>query len=193
MHAEVETLVHDVAQARNRMLKKLQKLTPGQGTFKPSPERWSVAEVIEHLVRAERNGIHGMWVALEAMRQGEPAWKEAHPDRNKTIEVIAAKTIRPKEQAPAGAMPTQGGPLGYWSASFASNQVLLERLGEELTEAELDEVIYPHYLMGPLTARQRFAFIRWHIDRHLPQVEAVMEDPRFPMKDPENRDNLVEI
>lgn len=88
-----------------------------------------------------------------------------------SIEEIVEKTWKPKEIAPAIAAPRLGGPIGFWAASLESLQVELNALGHELHDDELESLIHPHPISGPIDIRQRFEFLRFHIDRHLNQVE----------------------
>lgn len=181
--ASTAELLRQARAARATMTDRVRPLTPEQGEFKPAEDRWSAAEVLEHLTRAEAGGIRSMWLALHSARRGEPVWKDAHPYRDRRLDEIAARTMRPKEKAPSDAQPTAGGPAAFWLAALAANQLLLERLAAEVHEDELDAVVIPHFLMGPLTIRQRFEFIRWHIEHHIPQVEALARHPALPAGD----------
>ena len=45
---------------------------------------------------------------------------------------------------------------------------------------DLTTIVYPHYLSGPLDGRQRLEFLRYHMERHLAQIERVRAHPNFP-------------
>jgi hypothetical protein len=46
---------------------------------------------------------------------------------------------------------------------------------------DLATVIYPHVVRGPLVdARQGLEFLRWHLDYHCQQIEALKAAPGFP-------------
>lgn len=173
MLPEVQQLVNEIAAARQDLLRAVDQLTPGQGAFRPNPDSWSVAEVLEHLVWAELGGLNSMMTAIEAWRRGEPVWTAENPNRGKSIEEIVRDTWREKETAPESAEPTMGGPLPYWVALFRASQQVAERVAEEIRADELDDVIYPHFLSGPLTMRQRLEFLRYHMQHHMPQVGAL--------------------
>lgn len=180
MLPEVRELVIGVASARARMLRELEPLSSEQVRFQPAPETWSATQVLEHLVWAEHSGLNKMMVALEAWRAGEPVWVGENPNQGQSIETIVKRTWQPKEKAPPVAEPRMGGPMPYWLAFFRSCQPVLEDVAEGVRPGELDEVIYPHFLSGPLTLRQRFEFLRFHMEHHLPQVEKLRMDPAFP-------------
>lgn len=172
----LQPLLNDVADARNRYVEFVRSLTNQQAQHKPAPDVWSAVDNTEHLVWAEQGGIWGMWRALEAYRRGQPVWTGEHTNRGRSIEDIVAETWQPKEQVPAIAAPRLGGSLAFWCASLLNLQPLLLAFGQAVREDELDAVIHPHPISGPLDIGQRFAFLRFHIDRHRQQVARLFPD-----------------
>ena len=172
---EIDRLIDEVARARARFLDAVVGLSSAQAAFKPEPTTWSVLEITEHMVRAEEAGVFGMWRALDGYRRGEPMWSGDPVHRGLSIEEVVAQTWQPKEQVPEIAAPRWGGALAYWMARLQSQQVVLEELAQALSGVALEEVIYPHPISGPLDVRQRLAFLRFHLDRHRDQVEALKD------------------
>ena len=82
-------------------------------------------------------------------------------------------------RAPPNATPQADGPLAYWTTCLECCQPVLERLGTALDGLDLAEVIFPHFLSGPLDARQRLEFLRWHLDHHRRQIEEIRATPAF--------------
>jgi hypothetical protein len=177
---EVEQLIAEVNAARRRVLDATRNLSSAQGAFKPSPERWCAAEVLEHLVLAEQGGINFIWRAADGFSAGRSFWEGASPNRGLTIEQVIARTWKPKEKAPESATPRLGGPVQYWVTALEACQPVLEKLGMALQTLNLADVIYPHFLCGPLDARQRLAFLRFHLDHHLRQILALEAEAEFP-------------
>jgi hypothetical protein len=178
--SDLPALTQSVQDARERYLMSLRTLTSEQGSFKPDPGVWSAAEITEHLVHAEYGGINGIWKALDGVRRSNPPWTGDHTNKGLSIEQVIERTWKLKEDVPAGAEPRLGGPLAFWLDALESCQFLLEQIAAELAREDLEGVIYPHPLSGPLDARQRFEFLRFHMDRHLDQVERLKAHPRFP-------------
>ena len=178
--AGVPGLIADVAAARRRVLDAVAGLTDDQETFHPAPGEWSAAQVVEHLVLAEQAGIQRVWLAAEGVRRGRPVWRGAPVHRGLPIEEVIARTWREREQAPPNATPQTDGPLAYWATCLEGCQPVLERLGAALDGLDLAEVIFPHFLSGPLDARQRLEFLRWHLDHHRRQIEGIKATPGFP-------------
>ena len=172
--AETHELIADVAAARQRVTAAVEGLTEAQAIWKPAANEWSVAQVIEHLVLAEHGGIIRIWQAADGIRRGEPIWHGDAVHRGSSIEEIIATTWREREDAPANAIPHTNGPLAYWVASFAACQPVLDALGQALGGLDLSAIVAPHVISGPLDARQRLEFLRWHMDHHRRQIAEIM-------------------
>lgn len=172
---DLSRLLDDVATARCRLLTDLTGVSADHGSRKPAPDAWSLQEVVEHLVLAERMGFDLVWTAAERLRAGDPVWAGESPNAGLAIEQVIDRTWQDKETAPPQATPTGQLSLGLWRAHLASCDDLLARLAEQLDGLPLEQVIYPHFLCGPLDAVQRLQFIRFHIDRHRQQIRAIRE------------------
>jgi hypothetical protein len=144
-----------------------------QACYRPTPDTWSVNEKLEHLVLAEVSGCEQIWSAAEGMRKDKPVWTGEHTN-GLSIEEIIACTWKPKETAPSIATPHLGGPLSYWLESPRLAQQLLDRLGPVLDRLNLESVIFPHFLCGPLDPSRRIRFLTFHLARHRLQIEEMM-------------------
>jgi hypothetical protein len=173
-------LVADVEAARLALLDTIAPLTTTQGAFKPAPDEWSVAEVVEHLFLAEMGVITKIWTALEETRAGK-TWTGDLPNAGLSIEQVVKRTWKEKEIAPPAATPHFGGPLFAWATAVRSLPPLLAALSVELENEQLERIVYPHFLSGPLDARQRLEFVRFHIERHHLQVRRITSHPGFPV------------
>jgi hypothetical protein len=178
--SDLDRLVQEVRSARQRYLALVRPLTRAQSLFRPEPGAWSAAENTEHLVRAEHGGIYAMWRAIEGAEAGEPTWDGAVPHAGKSIERIVAETWKEKEDVPPPAAPVWEGAPRYWISALESNDALLDELAGALAAHDLESIHYPHPISGPLDMRQRLEFLRFHVDRHRGQVEAITRHPDFP-------------
>jgi DinB superfamily len=175
-----QDLINKVAEARRKVIATIANLTPAQASFKPVPEEWSVLENIEHVVLAEISGVSKIWQAADSFREGTPVFTGVHTNHGLSIDEVVARTWKPKEIAPPIATPHIGGPLQYWITYCESCQSVLDRLGTALHGLDLQQVIFPHFLSGPLDARQRLEFLRFHLDRHRAQILRLLDHESFP-------------
>lgn len=167
----VQRLIEETEHARESFLASIRKLSPDFCIVKPEPEVWSVLEITEHIARAEQSGVMGMWKALDGFRKNEPVWTGEMIHQGLSIEEVVQKTWEAKEKVPEIAAPRWGGSLDYWIATLRSQKYVLQDLGQALTGINIEEVIYPHPISGPLNLRQRLEFLRFHLYRHRDQVE----------------------
>ena len=177
---QLAALIAEVEVARQRVVAAVHGLTPDQEVFRPAPEEWSAAQVVEHLVLAEQAGINRIWQAATGARRGWPVWSGDPVHRGLSIEEVIARTWPAKADAPPWVVPKTGGPLAYWVACLQACQPVLGALGEALRGLDLAEVIFPHPISGPLDGRQRLEFLRWHLDHHRRQIEAIKSASDFP-------------
>jgi hypothetical protein len=185
MPSTVDRLILDVAAARDRFLGAVGSPSAAEAEFRPDPNEWSITQNVEHITLAEQVGINGMWRALEGLRAGRPVWTGDPIHRGRPIEEVIASTWKERELVPEIAAPRWGGPLAFWTAALRSCQPLLEALGEDLERAQsqgirLSDIVYPHPISGPLDARQRLEFLRFHLDRHAAQVTRIKQRAPVP-------------
>lgn len=163
-------LVQQIADARKAFIDEVSKFSEPLSKWKASEEEWCATEIIEHLFWAEQGGVLGMWKSLNAHRHGKKVWEGEEVHEGLTIEEVVDKTWKSKETVPPVAAPRMGGPITFWIISLSGLQNQLDALGKELTDDELKIMTQPHPISGPLNMRQRFEFLRFHLDRHKSQV-----------------------
>ena len=161
----VHDLIAEVRRSRELVLAVVHDLSDSDGRWKPASLEWSASEIIEHLVLAEIAGVERIWSAATSDQQ-----PSVSPNEGLSIEQIVARTWRAQEKAPPNATPRGEGPLAFWAASLHSLQPVLNALAVRLAGMDLERVVFPHFLCGPLGARQRLEFLRFHMDRHRDQL-----------------------
>jgi len=176
---EVGELLSQVEAARSLVLQSVADMAESQAAFKTAEESWSCTEVLERLYLAEMSGIAKIWSAADDLRAGK-GWTGDRPHRGKKIEQIIEETWKPKEKAPSIATPHIGGPMRFWRSALLSLIPLLADLGACLRGKPLQDILFPHFISGPLDARQRLEFLRYHMERHVAQIQRLKSHPAFP-------------
>ncbi len=179
MKNDLQRLVSDVETARTLVLQSVASLAEYQAAFKISPDVWSCTEIVEHLYLAELSGVAKIWSASDALRAGK-GWTGESPHRGKSIEQIVEETWKPTETAPPIATPHIGGPISFWRSALQSLTPVLADLGACLEAQPLHEIVFPHFISGPLDAEQRLQFLRYHMKRHIAQIDRVKAHHGFP-------------
>lgn len=174
--ALVEALERTWADVR----KEVDGLSAEQLAFKPAPDRWSVAQVVEHLVRAEallRDKVVASALASTPRTQEEMTKYPPVHDA-----AIWLATTNRSRKFPA---PTELQPTGEWSQEEGGDHTFAAARTKTLefvrtTQADLRSHYAPHPLFGAIDACQWLIAIAAHTDRHLEQIREVKASPGFP-------------
>jgi hypothetical protein len=173
--ADLDTARQYLAETRDSLLESVRGIDGSQWTFKPAPDRWSIAELVEHLGVTEEFFLRSI-----VPRLGDaPAAAPEHASRPEDADVRA---IVSDESKKFGA-PPQLRPTGRWAPQDA-----LQHLVESRTRTMdflnstpgLRDHIIPHPACGAIDGYQWVLLIAAHTARHARQILAVRADSNFP-------------
>ncbi len=159
-------------------VKEVTGLSNAQLNFRPAPNRWTIAEVAEHIILSE-GAIFGL---IEGQILKSPA-VEGSVYRAKDKGVILAITNRAEKfTAPEMLKP---------NAQFKTREDLLSNF-EKARNKSIDFVkankvnmrnhFFENPLMGMIDGYQWLLFATGHSERHLAQLKEVKTDPAYPKK-----------
>ena len=176
--AERASAVKDLEASRQAFLASLQGLSEAQFRFKPAPDRWSVAEVAEHIAVSE-DLLFGM-VTQKIMSTPTPPELLAqvqHDDERLRQQVIDRSTPRkaPEMLNPTGRFPTPDAVRAAFGQSRDRTVAYVQS-----TKDDLRGHAGPHPLLKALDAYQWLLLLSAHSARHTAQIEEVKADPKFP-------------
>jgi uncharacterized damage-inducible protein DinB len=176
--AEREAALKSLQATHDGFLRSIAGLSQKQWTFKPAPDRWSVAEVAEHITVSE-SSILGL---IQQKLMSSPAAPEKREQVKGKDEMILQKmTDRShKAQAPEALRPTS-----RWAT-----EAELTKAFEETRKATMDYVrttnddlrdhFFDHPAFGTLDGYQWLLLLSTHSERHTAQIVEVKADPNFP-------------
>jgi hypothetical protein len=151
-------------------------LSPAQWDFKPAPDRWSVAEVTEHIAAAED--------LLRGMIQDKVMKAPARTDTVdlKTVDDFVLKAVPDrshKVQAPEPLRPTN-----RFGSPAASLKHFKESRAKTIEFLKTTPDLRAHAADSPmgkqLDAYEWVLLLAAHSERHTKQIEEVKADPNFP-------------
>lgn len=146
----------------------VQKLDDHQLHFKPNGDRWSVLEIIEHIVYVD-TGLS----RLLTMNEGEPETQKQYVT-TKGFELVATNR-KMKVSAPERLRPTGQ----FKSAEVALEQLMAvrQKITNGLNDGSIDFSVAsrPHGVLGPMTKTDWVHFIVYHAKRHILQMEENLE------------------
>jgi hypothetical protein len=171
--AERERVAAYLSETREDLLRTMRGLSPTQLQYKTAPDRWSVADCLEHITVVEGlilSNIH------KALQRESDSTKPAMSD-DEILRTVTDRSNRVK--GPEYLMPS-----GRWAHNQLFSEFEAARKGTSdfaaATNAPLRRHGYPHPLFGQFDCYQWILCIAAHEERHRLQAEEVISDSGFP-------------
>jgi hypothetical protein len=183
LHAELSEYRRQLRDARADAEKLVAGLSDEQFNWRPAPDRWSIAECLDHL----NNG----WRVLEKLdhkiaKASEQGVRGEGPYRHPLLGRLYVRFVEPppkiRVRAPKAFVPTPDQPLAAVAPRFLELQDEIIRRVIAADGLDLGGV----RMSSPITRRfkmslgQWFAFLAAHERRHLWQAWQVRKHPDFP-------------
>lgn len=166
-------LLSQLHASRKLLLDAIDGLSPAQWTFKPAPDRWSIAECAEHVVLSEDFMFEHVRKLMQA---------PATPDKKSSLsndEVMKGWVDRSRKATADAA--TQ--PKGRWRTPARLAEFFKQRRERTLEYARTtSDALRIHFdsSASGLDAYQWLLAIAGHTERHVLQINEVKADARFP-------------
>jgi uncharacterized damage-inducible protein DinB len=173
--AEKERALQYLETTKKGVLDATKGLSEAQWNFKAGPDRWSVAQVMEHIAAAE-DFIRGMLKEKIMMAPAGEAGRDVKKTDDAVMAMVPDRTN--KVQAPEPLVPTNrfGSPadsVKHFVESRATTEEFLKTttgLRDHVTDSP----------MGKLDGYEFVLLIAAHSERHTKQINEVKADPNFP-------------
>ena len=152
-----------------------QGLSEAQWNFKPSPFKWSAAQVIEHIAASED--------LLRQMAEGQIKEAPPGPERDvkkiddRVLEVIPDRSRKfqaPEQLRPRNQFGSPQAALKHFLESRAKTVALMKNT------PDLRAHVVDSGLLGKIDAFERILFVAAHSERHTKQLLELKADPKFP-------------
>jgi hypothetical protein len=173
--ADRERGVQYLEQTRDAVVAAVKGLSDAQLKFKAAPDRWSVAETLEHIAKAEDFIFQNVTDQVMKAPAG-PAGRDTAKLDAMVLAMIPDRSH--KAQAPPPLVPT-----GNWTPAETLDHFLKSRaktIAFMESTPDLREHVADSPLGQPLDAYEWLLFIGAHSERHTKQILEVKADPGFP-------------
>ncbi len=173
-----EATINQLKASREKFVNSVAGLSEAQLKFKSAPDRWSVAEVAEHITLAED---FLFTILTEKVLQAPPT-----PDKERKVtddQLLALLTNRSQKfQAPEPLKPA-----AKWQNITETIAEFEKRRARTIdfvktTNTDLRSIFGQFGAGTDIDALQWFLVISGHCERHTLQINEVKADPNFPKK-----------
>jgi uncharacterized damage-inducible protein DinB len=171
--AERERVLTYLRETQENLLRATRNLSPTQLQYKPAPDRWSVAECLEHLAFTEGLVLNNINNALERPADSStPGMSD-----NGVMQLVADRSNRRMAPEPIA-------PAGRWSHDQVVGEFESARKRTldfvATTSAQLRQHTFPHPMLGTIDCYQWLLLVGAHGERHRAQAEEIIADAGFP-------------
>lgn len=170
------TLQKHLQQTRQAFLESISGLSDAQWTYKAGPDRWSIAEVAEHIAISETTILQ---LVTEKILKSPPFQRD--PNGMSDEKLIAGVQDRTNRfQAPEMLRPTN-----RWATrdALAKDFIAARDKTEAYVKATTDDLHGhggPHPVFKMLDGYQWLLLLSGHSGRHTAQINEVKESPGYP-------------
>lgn len=172
MNTQIEKQFKQLEQERSNLFNELKNYSDEVINKKPSPDKWSVAEVIAHLITAEEMSLKYLSKKIQDTSKEKPEGFK-HKYRWLLVQIVFNFNI--KFKAPEIVEPK----MGYQSLanletkwSDIRNQTL--QLLQKLSDDEVNKTLWKHAIAGKLNLHHMVRFFGVHYNRHKKQIERTL-------------------
>lgn len=170
-------LLENLIRSRDELSKEVEGLSKNQSTFKESPDRWSINEVVEHLAIYELIFDREIGRALG----GKPDPKfhaDTKPDNYYTTFIMEdAAHVTTDFTKPF----TYTVPLGL--NDIKNNMAWFLKMRNESIEfikTTKEDIRLYYRNAGNMNLHQTYIYVFGHVDRHLRQIRKIKQHPNYP-------------
>jgi hypothetical protein len=174
--AEKEHALQYLESTKKDVLEATKGLSVAQWNFKPAPDRWSVAQVMEHIAASEefiRVGLLQEKVMISPPGESSRDVKKIDAAVEAMIPDRSHKAQAPEPLVPNNRFGSPEGSLKQFLESRATTEQFLR------STAGLRD----HVMDGPVGKMDGYEFILFiaaHCERHVKQINEVKANPNFP-------------
>lgn len=174
MNNKLVEQLNEIQNLYNNYLEQTKSLSEEQFNFKPTEEKWSVAQVLHHIWFA----LDGTYLYIDKLMTKQNKFKQAgivnvirsfglNTVLNSSLKLNAPKNVRNAVIKHATHQEIEN----LASATFQKFRQLLEKFPKELEDKE----IYKHPIVGWVSMSQTLGFLKGHTIHHKMQIESLLK------------------
>lgn len=174
---ERQFVLDKLASSEARLLELVAGLSPAQWNFREKPERWSIAQILEHIILFESFISEAIEKALET--PPEPGKRAQAAEKiplildlpnSRGTRLSAREAVRPSANKPdPNELVAQLRRIRARTLAFVQD-----------TGADVHNHFFPHITFGDLDCYQWLVVLAQHATRHACQIIEIKEYPLFP-------------
>lgn len=182
MHPKIEKYFNRIENTKEYYDALLKVFNPTQLNFRPSPESWSMLEVMQHLYTSEKLSTD----FVKNFDFGRKNVKLGLKSRLNTILVVNRLNSKKKFNAPKVLEQSKGkfnlsSDANEFHDQWTAMRNEMKSVLESFPEEKLKHFSFNHPAVGKMTVTQMLEFFNSHLNHHKYQIEAINHHKDFPV------------
>ncbi|HKX31353.1 MAG TPA: DinB family protein [Blastocatellia bacterium] len=178
IYHSIAEVFETIERTHSSFIASVTNLSPGQEDFRPVPDRWTIAEISEH-VGIVNSGF--LRLAQTLLKQAEAEPKPPRTNLEFSLQRLTdSGTMKEKWKAPERVEPHGGVPV---AESTLKNQQAIDQLSAlkpRFEAVDLSGPTWDHPFLGPLNLYETLIVLVIHETKHRHQVEEIKASAGFP-------------
>ncbi len=161
----------ELSDLKNRVLNNLADYSQEELSFKPSPNEWSISQVIEHIIESEsginkyvnyklKNIEQQPKVGLKSYLSSRVLNKNLMSDKKFKVPTVLSE-------------PESGKSYMELKEKWDNSRLYLIKTIETFPSDKMNKAIFKHPVAGLLSINQTLSFLINHLKHHIPQIDAL--------------------
>jgi uncharacterized damage-inducible protein DinB len=166
MNQKLKQKITDFEQKRSALLNEIESLDESKLNARPIEGKWSVLEIVEHLVIAEREVMGGM-------RDFEKVGERERTFKNKLLYRVVMFVLKagiPVKVPSKKMLPKNELSLEEIRRQWDESQKWFREYVETQDDAGLEKAVFEHPVSGPITVEQAVEMSLAHLNSHTGQI-----------------------
>lgn len=155
---------------REALLQHIGSLPNHVTSFKAGPDKWSIGEVVEHLVIVEKD-LYKQLSTNVPTSTFDP--KSRTPEKHQTVIKVMERDI-PVDVPDKSVEPHGRLTLDELLTQWDDIREKLQGVLAEILSENKDDLVYQHPFGGPLDISETLHFIDVHFDNHIRHIERIL-------------------
>ena len=166
-------ILKTLSENQNALLATLKKVNADLFAYRPAVDRWSIAEIVEHIILVENGVLAGLKKA--GMQPKQEAINKTISDEalSKMLGNRGRKIDAPAHFVPKGVFTDKATAIADFTAHRANLADFVHK-----TDLPLAYIGFPHFAAGMLNGFDWLVFMTGHCERHIMQMEEIIVQGR---------------
>jgi len=174
MLPDIQQQHESLRKKHEQLLQQLGSLSSEVLSFKAAPDKWSIVEVVEHLVIAEKELLKQLSTNVPTSTLGP---ESKTPEKYQTVIKVMVRDI-PVDVPDESLQPQGRLPLDELLSQWDAMRKKLAELLAEIKSENKDDPIFRHPYGGPLDISETLQFFEVHFDNHMRHIDRILAETK---------------